>query len=125
MFNNFFNTENEASDKTSQPNQQDQVTASITYYYDAEDKDIKIDVAVKDYCEETIDDLCNILEVLCDNRAYIETVNIIRSNLSKEHKGSLTRFLVNIAKQSDQNILKKMEDIIKNQPCISPSDMLK
>lgn len=125
MFNKFFNTETDIPNKESHPNQQDQTTAAITYYYDPVDKDIKIDVAVKDYSEQSIDDLCNILEVLSNDKAYIETVNIIRTNLSEnENKGSLTRFLVNIGKQANKTFMNKLEEVVMNQPCVRPSDML-
>ena len=125
MFNKFFNTETEANTDESHPNQQDQTTAAITYYYDPVDKDIKIDIAVKDYDEQSIDDLCNILDVLSDDKAYVQTVDIIRTSLAKnENKGSLTRFLVNIGKQANKTFMNKLEEIVMNQPCVRPSDML-
>jgi hypothetical protein len=125
MFNKFFNTETEANTDESHPNQQDQTTAAITYYYDPVDKDIKIDIAVKDYDEQSIDDLCNILDVLSDDKAYVQTVDIIRTSLAKnENKGSLTRFLVNIGKQANKTFMNKLEEVVMNQPCVRPSDML-
>lgn len=127
MFDKFLNSEKQNDDKKieSQPNQQDLVTASITYYYDPEEKDIKIDVAVKDEDHQSIDDLCKILNVLSNDQAYIETVNIVQNSLSESgNKGTLTRFLVNIAQQQNKTFLDKLEDVVMNQPCIRPSDML-
>jgi hypothetical protein len=125
MFNKFFNTETEVKENEYHPNQQDQTTAAITYYYDPVDKDIKIDVAVKDYSEQSIDDLCKILDVLSNDKAYIETVSIIRTSLSgNENKGSLTRFLINIGQQANKTFMNKLEEVVMNQPCVRPSDML-
>jgi Ser-tRNA(Ala) deacylase AlaX len=125
MFNKFFNTETEENKDESQPNQQDRITAAITYYYDPIDKDIKIDVAVKDYSEESINDLCNILNVLSNDKAYIQTVTIIRTSLAEnENKDSLTKFLVNIGKQTNKTFMSKLEEVVMNQPCVRPSDML-
>lgn len=123
MFNNFFNSEENS--EQSQPNEQDQTTASITYYYDPIDKDIKIDVGVRDYSEQSIDDLCRILDVLSEDKAYIETVSIIKNSLAENgYQGSLTRFLVCIAQQANKTFMNKIEDVVMNQPCIRPSDML-
>lgn len=124
MLNKFFNTE--VAKEESQPNDEDQkITASITYYYDPTDKDIKIDIAVKDYSPETIDDLCSILDVLSNDKAYIETVNMIKNSFAKQKNSeALTRFLIHIGKQANKTFLNKLEDVVMNQPCIRPSDML-
>lgn len=119
----FHKSKKKEEEEEYQPKEQDQTTAAITYYYDASTEEIKIDVAVKDYNPEIIDDLCKILNVLSNDKAYIETVNIIQMNLS-DNKDCLTRFLINVSKQANKTFLNKLEDVVMNQPCIRPSDML-
>lgn len=109
----------------SQPKDEDQIIATITYYVMDNENDIKIDIGIKDYTSKSIMNLCDILDVLSQDKAYIETVNMITNSL--EQKGDeklLMQFLMHIGKQANKSFVNKVEEMIANQPCIRPSDML-
>ena len=109
----------------SQPKDEDQIIATITYYVMDNEDDIKIDIGIKDYTSKSIMNLCDILDVLSQDKAYIETVYMITNSL--EQKGDeklLMQFLMHIGKQANKSFVNKVEEIIANQPCIRPSDML-
>lgn len=122
---NFFNNKTDMINNESQPNDEDRIIATITYYVMDNKDDIKIDVGIKDYTSKSIMNLCDILDVLSQDKAYIETVNMITNSL--EQKGDeklLMQFLMHIGKQANKSFVNKVEEMIANQPCIRPSDML-
>lgn len=122
---NFFNNKTDMINNESQPNDEDRIIATITYYVMDNEDDIKIDVGIKDYTSKSIMNLCDILDVLSQDKAYIETVNMITNSL--EQKGDeklLMQFLMHIGKQANKSFVNKVEEMIANQPCIRPSDML-
>jgi hypothetical protein len=129
MFN--FYKKSQTDQKKSQPNQQEQqddkeIVAAITYYISKNDDDVKVDVEIDNLNNVGIDNLCKILNVLAEDRAYTETVSIIKTNLEAEgDEAKLLRFIVQVSQQIGKNFIKQAEDIITNQPCIRPSDMLK
>ena len=113
------------SEEVSKLNQEDQAQVAITYYVDKNDTIVKIDVAVEDYDQESINKLCKILDVLSNERGYLETVYIIKDGLEKEaDEEALINFLIHVGKQSTKTFLNQVQDKVRNQPCIRPSDML-
>lgn len=124
---NIFNTKQKTqiSEEVSKLNQEDQAQVAITYYVDKNDTIVKIDVAVEDYDQESINKLCKILDVLSNEKGYLETVYIIKDGLEKEaDEEALINFLMHISKQSTKTFLNQVQDKVRNQPCIRPSDML-
>jgi hypothetical protein len=124
---NIFNTKQKTqmSEEVSKLNQEDQAQVAITYYVDKNDTIVKIDVAVEDYDQESINKLCKILDVLSNEKGYLETVYIIKDGLEKEaDEEALINFLMHIGKQSTKTFLNQVQDKVRNQPCIRPSDML-
>jgi hypothetical protein len=125
MFNIFNTKQTQAREEVSKLNQEDQAQVAITYYVDKNDTIVKIDVAVEDYDQESINKLCKILDVLSNERGYLETVYIIKDGLEKEaDEEALINFLIHVGKQSTKTFLNQVQDKVRNQPCIRPSDML-
>lgn len=120
---NFFKKQ-EQIEEMSQPNNEDQIQASVSYYVVNGSNDVLIDVAIQDN-DKSIDDLCKILDVLSQPKAYVETVNIIKDNLVENgDEEALMKVLIHVGKKTSQKIFTAIDEI-NNQPCIRPSDMLK
>ena len=125
MFNIFNTKQTQTREEVSKLNQEDQAQVAITYYVDKNDTIVKIDVAVEDYDQESINKLCKILDVLSNEKGYLETVYIIKDWLEKQaDEEALINFLMHIGKQSTKTFLNQVQDKVRNQPCIRPSDML-
>ena len=125
MFNIFNTKQTQTREEVSKLNQEDKAQVAITYYVDKNDTIVKIDVAVEDYDQESINKLCKILDVLSNERGYLETVYIIKDGLEKEaDEEALINFLIHVGKQSTKTFLNQVQDKVRNQPCIRPSDML-
>jgi len=124
---NIFNTKQkmQTTEEMSKLNQEDQAQVAITYYVDKNDSIVKVDVAVEDYGEESINKICKILDALNNEKGYLETVYIIKDGLEKEaNEEALINFLMHVGKQSAKTFLNQTQDKVRNQPCIRPSDML-
>jgi hypothetical protein len=125
MFNFFKKTNiNEEEPK----NDKEDVVASISYFV-KRNGPVIVDVAVEDYNEDSMNALFSILDILCQDQCYVETVNIIRNSLTKENKDDLLILLINhIGKQmikESGNKISTYNESLRSQPCIKPSDMLK
>lgn len=115
----------QTTEEMSKLNQEDQAQVAITYYVDKNDSIVKVDVAVEDYGEESINKICKILDALNNEKGYLETVYIIKDGLEKEaNEEALINFLMHVGKQSAKTFLNQTQDKVRNQPCIRPSDML-
>lgn len=119
--------EQEESYLNNQDQDQDkEVVAAITYYLCKNEDDVKVDIEIEKFDDESINNLCKILNVLAEDRAYSETVNIIKNSLEEQgDEAKLLKFIVKVSQQIGKNFTKQMEEVITNQPCIRPSDMLK
>ena len=125
---NFSKKQPKEEKQESYPNNQDQdeVVATITYYLCKNEDDVKVDIGIEEFNDESINNLCKILNVLAEDRAYSETVNIIKNSLEEQgDEAKLLKFIVQVSQQIGKNFTKQVEEIITNQPCIRPSDMLK
>lgn len=124
MFNFFQKKHNEETNE-SQLIYEDQTQVCITYLVNKDEKDVKIDISLEDYSDETLDKLCSILDVLSNEAGYIETVNILKNGLMKNgDESAMMKVLMHIGKQASKQFVKQVYDQVKNQPCIRPSDML-
>jgi len=109
----------------SQPIHEDQAQVAITYFIDKNDVSVKIDVGLEDYSNDSITKLCQVLEVLSQDKAYIETISIIRDGLvANSDEETLMKFLLLIGNHSNKKIINQAKENIRSQPCVSPSDML-
>ena len=109
----------------SQPNQEDRTQVAITYFIEEGDDSVKIDVGIKDYSDENIKKLGDILNVILQETGYIETVQIIQDGfLDQGLQEEALKFLLIIGRQSKKYISDTTQEQKRSKPCISPSDML-
>ncbi len=90
-----------------------------------------IDIILEDYSEETILQLCAMLDVLACEGTYLETVQVIAENLKSQGRHEELYKLVShvTAQQTKKALAEKSDQLedkpnIKERPCIKPSDML-
>ena len=103
----------------------------IIYSID-EDLETIIDVVIEDYSEETMIQLCAMLDVLSCEGTYLQTVQIIAENLKSKGKDKqLYQLVSHVTAQQTQKVLAESSETIsedkpsiKEKPCIKPSDML-
>jgi hypothetical protein len=124
---NFFKSKNTTNKDNIDP--EEEVIANITYFI-KKDSSVIVDIAIKEYDEESMDSLFQILDILSEDKCYVETVNIIKENLIKAGQEKLVILLVqHIAKQAAKNennkFINTYKDSANSQPCIQPSDMLR
>jgi hypothetical protein len=124
---NFFKSKNTTNKDNIDP--EEEVIANITYFI-KKDSSVIVDIAIKEYDEESMDSLFKILDILSEDKCYVETVNIIKDNLIKDGQEKLVILLIqHIAKQAAKNennkFINTYKDSANSQPCIQPSDMLR
>ncbi|NBO99252.1 MAG: hypothetical protein EBU90_03875 [Proteobacteria bacterium] len=101
------------------------ILASITYYV-ASSGTPMIDISLGDYETNSIEALCKLLDILSKDACYLETLEMIKSGLVKEHKEeALLKVFTHVSQQAGKKILKVQQESIQDQPCIRPSDMLR
>lgn len=120
----FFKKQNETSDP-SQPNYEDKTQVAITYFIEEGDDGVKIDVGIKDYSDDNIKRLADILNVILQETGYIETVEIIQNGfLDQDLQEEALKFLLMVGKQTKKYVNDATQEQKRSKPCISPSDML-
>jgi len=91
-----------------------------------------IDIVLEDYSEDTIIQLCSMLDVLSCEGTYLETVQVIAENLkSQGRQEELYKLVSHVTAQQTKKALAESSEYIerdkpniKERPCIKPSDML-
>ncbi|NDG28610.1 hypothetical protein EB118_00705 [bacterium] len=126
---NFFKSKNINNTNKEHIDLEEEVIANITYFI-KKDSSVVVDIAIKEYDEQSMNSLFQILDVLSEDKCYVETVNIIKENLIKVGQEKLVILLIqHIAKQAAKNennkFINTYKDSISSQPCIQPSDMLR
>lgn len=116
--------ENEETDE-SQSNYEDQIQVAITYYIDNDDDSVKIDVGIKDYSDENIIRLGDVLNAILQDAGYIETVEMIQQGFKAQGlEEEALKFLLMISKQNKNYVNEVAKEQKRSKPCISPSDIL-
>lgn len=103
----------------------------ISYSID-QNLETTIDILLEDYSEETILQLCTMLDVLSCDGTYLETVQVIAENLKSQGRNEeLYKLVSHVTAQQTKKALAEKSDNeqeyspnIKERPCIKPSDML-
>jgi hypothetical protein len=103
----------------------------ITYSID-KDLETTIDIVLEDYSEETMIQLCAMLDVLSSEGTYLQTVQVIAENLKTHGKEKeLYQVVSHVTAQQTQRVLTETGETslenkpsTKEKPCIKPSDML-
>ncbi len=103
----------------------DKVLASITYYIEENSSKIIIDASMRDYDEESTQGMCDILDVLCQDATYAETLNMIKNALMQDGREDLLiQIFTQVSQSARDKVIKVQKESVKDEPCIKPSDML-
>lgn len=100
--------------------------ASISYIIKKDAKTAYVDIELKDYEEESIDALCQLLDILGSDLFYFDTINMVKSSLMQENKhDALIKILTRMNSKIRDKIYNSITDSDKDEPCIKPSEMFK
>ena len=101
------------------------VSASIAYYIKTDGSGPYINIQLEDYDDDSIASLCELLDTLAEESFYSETIEMIKSSLIKnQHEELLIKIFAHVSKKVRDKILRAKEEAAKDEPCISPSDMI-
>jgi len=115
MFNFFRNSKKENKSKL----------ASITYYID-DNSNMKIDIQIEDYEEDSINALTTLLKALATDLFFVETVNFVKQGLVKDNREDiLMRVLLPITPEVNEKFLSVSKISKSEKPCVKPSDLHK
>ena len=101
--------------------------ASITYHMKA-DNTIKIDIELKDFEKESIENLAQLCANIASDQVAYETIGYVRDMLVKNNQVMLLMpFVTKINEYStmiSKLFVSKEQAENKEKPCIRPSDMM-
>lgn len=101
------------------------IIARITYSFYQDDKSPIIDVELDEYNDECIKALSNIVNTIGEERAYLETIEIIRNAMFTDNQEDWFITLVgNLTHKAKEKMINAHHDSQIDKPCIQPSDML-
>jgi hypothetical protein len=120
MLFNFFKKKPD-NEKTSEPNK---VLAKINYIVFKDSDSTVVDVELEDYSDESIKSLCYIIDTLAEDRAILETMNIVKNALVEEgREDCLIKIFNHISKDTKAKIINGHKDSKADEPCIKPSEV--
>jgi hypothetical protein len=97
--------------------------ACISYVVD-HDFDVKIDIQIEDYEDESIGALSALLKMLSSDDCFIETIQFVRNGLLAEKREDLIiKVVMPIAEEINKKIKAQSEKHNKELPFIKPSDL--
>lgn len=100
--------------------------ASISYIVKKDAKTAYVDIELKDYEEESIAALCQLLDVLGSDLFYFDTINMVKTSLMQDNKHDiLIKILTKINSKVRAKIYNSTQESSSTEPCIKPSEMFK
>jgi len=124
MFDFLKNKQQNSAEELDEELDEENPIASITYKIGPENT-VYIDVGVEDYDIETVEALCKILDVLSEDVAYVQTIEVLKKGFEEVNaKDALDLIYEHIGKQVSQKVVNNVKEYMKDQPCIKPSQML-
>lgn len=121
---NIFGSKPQKSEPESE--EESDIIASITYLVKKNEDGVSIDVSLEDFEDQSIEGICEILEILGNDSCYIDTINIIKGLFINENRHDI---LVKIFSRIDSNVREKIinsaKNRLKDQPCIKPSEVFR
>lgn len=97
---------------------------SITYFI-KDDNVPMIDISLSDYDSTTITLLCTLLDILSNDAAYINTIQMIQENLTVNNQNeALLKILTHISKQKNNKITSYLTEKRESETCIIPSEVI-
>lgn len=119
--------EESQEDDSLDPSPDSELQASISYFI-LSDGVPRLDIEIKDYTKDTIDNLCVLLLSLNMNETYTETLDMIKEGLVKEGREDV---FAKVSSQISAAVLlseltsaSTTTEKTGEDPCINPSDVL-
>jgi hypothetical protein len=120
MLFNFFKKKPD-NEQVSEPNE---VLAKISYIVFKNSDSTIVDVELEDYSDESIESLSYIIDTLAEDRAILETMNIVKNALVEEgREDCLIKIFNLISKDTKAKIINGHKDSKADEPCIKPSEV--
>jgi hypothetical protein len=120
MLFNFFKKKPD-NEQVSEPNE---VLAKISYIVSKGSDSTIVDVELEDYSDESIESLSYIIDTLAEDRAILETMNIVKNALVEEgREDCLIKIFNLISKDTKAKIINGHKDSKADEPCIKPSEV--
>jgi hypothetical protein len=120
MLFNFFKKKPD-NEQVSEPNE---VLAKISYIVFKGSDSTIVDVELEDYSDESIESLSYIIDTLAEDRAILETMNIVKNALVEEgREDCLIKIFNLISKDTKTKIINGHKDSKADEPCIKPSEV--
>jgi hypothetical protein len=112
--------------KNTEPTEtEESMSASISYYMKPDGSGPYINIQLADYDDDSVVALCELLDTLATESCYVETIEMIKSSLIKDHQEQLLiKIFTHISKQVREKIISGHKENMKDEPCIKPSDMV-
>lgn len=100
------------------------IIAKISYCMFSNSKYPIVDVELKEYDDECIKGLCDILNILASETSLAETIEIIKDAMINDNQeNQLIKLFNHLSKNTKSKILNSYNDDFYDQPCIKPSDV--
>lgn len=126
MFNFFFQKSNQPVEDNTDSVDDTDTLASISYAIKRGSDSPVIDIELSDYNDESADALCKLLDVLSQDKCYIETINMIKLGLLQDaQEDFLIKVFIHLGSNCKNKILQLHQHNTKDEPCIKPSDVLR
>ena len=102
-----------------------EISGVAIVYSIAENKEVTIDIELKDYSPKCIQLLCKLLDAMSSDSCYVETIDMIKHGLIKDGQEKILLYvLTHVGQQAMSKLIHKQQERTKNEPCIKPSSML-
>lgn len=122
---NIFSSKKPVNVTTEDSETPDKILASITYYIEENSDKVIIDASMRDYDDESTRGMCDILDILCQDSTYAETLNMIKNALMQDGREDLLiQIFTQVSQSARDKVIKVQQESVKDEPCIKPSDML-
>jgi hypothetical protein len=129
LFNLFKKKQPESQDEDHNLSSDNDMHACVSYFITS-DGIPRVDIELRDYEEETVDNLCTLLLSLSLDTSFFETLGVVQEGLEKVGREDLfveiTSKIAISAAEHLASLKQKQneEEKLKDDPCLSPSDML-
>ena len=101
-----------------------EILAKISYIVFKDSDSTIVDVELEDYSDESIESLCYIIDTLAEDRAMLETMNIVKNALVEEGREDCLIKIFNLMnKDTKAKIMNGHKDSKADEPCIKPSEV--
>jgi uncharacterized protein YprB with RNaseH-like and TPR domain len=106
-----------------QKTEENKSIAKLSYIVNNNSKSPILDIELQDYDDQSIEALCNIIDILASDKFIVETVEIIKNALVNDGKEDyLLKVFSGLSKNTKSKMLNSYREKEYDEPCIRPSD---